>query len=159
MLPFRIGSGEDAHRLEAGRPLILGGVVIPGAPRGAVAHSDGDALLHAVSDALLSAVALGDIGHHFPDTDPVNKDLDSRVILRRALSLVRELGYTPVNVTAVVTLDRPKLAAQRQEIAQSVAGLLGLGLTEVGLGFKTSEGLAPDHIQTRCTLLLSRDGA
>ncbi len=157
MLPYRIGYGEDAHRLEAGRPLVLGGVPVSGAPRGAVAHSDGDALLHAVSDALLAALALGDIGHYFPDTDPMNKDLDSRTILRRALDLVRARGYTPGNVTAVVTLDRPKLAAQRQEIARGLADLLGLELTEVGLGFKTSEGLAPDHIQTRATVLLLHD--
>lgn len=154
MLPYRIGYGEDAHRLEVGRPLRLGGVLIADAPRGSVAHSDGDGLLHAVSDALLSGLALGDIGHYFSDTDPANKDLDSRLILGRVLKLLRERGHAPGNLAAVVTLDRPKLASRRQEIAASLAGLLGLEPSAVGLGFKTSEGLAPDHLQVRCTVLL-----
>lgn len=158
VLPYRIGYGEDAHRLAAGRPLILGGVSIPHAELGAVAHSDGDAVLHAVADALLSGLALGDIGQYFPDTDAVNKNLDSKVILKKALSLVRERGYVPVNVALVVTLDRPKLGPLRSEIARSVAALLALPETEVGVSFKTSEGLALEHVQVRVTVLLGRAG-
>ncbi|WP_216324939.1 2-C-methyl-D-erythritol 2,4-cyclodiphosphate synthase [Deinococcus aestuarii] len=158
-LPHRIGFGEDAHRLAAGRPLILGGVSIPHAERGAVAHSDGDAVLHAVADALLSGLSLGDIGQHYPDTAAENAGLDSRVILARCLSLVRERGYAPANVALVVTLDRPKLGPLRAEIAGSVAALLELAETEVGVSFKTSEGLAPDHVQVRVTVLLARVGA
>ncbi|BDP43145.1 2-C-methyl-D-erythritol 2,4-cyclodiphosphate synthase [Deinococcus aetherius] len=154
-LPYRIGFGEDAHRLAAGRPLILGGVPLPHAERGAVAHSDGDAVLHAVADALLSGLSLGDIGQHYPDTAAENAGLDSRVILTRCLDLVREGGYAPANVALVVTLDRPKLGPLRAEIAGSVAALLGLAETEVGLSFKTSEGLAPDHVQVRVTVLLA----
>lgn len=155
-LPHRIGYGEDAHRLAPGRPLVLGGVPVPHAERGAVAHSDGDAVLHAASDALLSGLALGDIGQYFPDTAPEHAGLDSRVILERCLSLVRERGYAPANVALVVTLDRPRLGPLRAEIARSVADLLGLPETEVGVSFKTSEGLAPDHVQVRVSVLLAR---
>ena len=159
LMLYRIGYGEDAHRLEAGRPLTLGGVVIPDSPLGAVAHSDGDAVLHAVADALLSGLALGDIGQYFPDTDPQHKNMDSRIILQHTLELVRQKGYSPVNVALVVTLDQPKLGSLRAEIARSVAQLLNLPETEVGVSFKTSEGLAPGHVQTRVTVLLERRAA
>lgn len=158
-LAYRIGYGEDAHRLarpeDGGRPLVLGGVQVP-SERGAVAHSDGDAALHAVADALLSGLALGDIGQYFPDTAAEWRGMDSRVILERALGLVRERGYAPLNVALVVTLDRPKLGPLRAEIARSLAALLALPGGEVGVSFKTSEGLAPDHVQTRVTVLLGR---
>ncbi|PTA67463.1 2-C-methyl-D-erythritol 2,4-cyclodiphosphate synthase [Deinococcus arcticus] len=154
--PYRIGYGEDAHRLEAGRPLVLGGVPVPHAPLGAVAHSDGDAALHALADALLSGLALGDIGQYFPDTAAECKDLDSAVIVARALELVRGRGYRPVNVALVVTLDRPKLGPLRAAIARRMAELLSLPETEVGVSFKTSEGLAPAHVQARATVLLAR---
>ncbi|SMB96068.1 2-C-methyl-D-erythritol 2,4-cyclodiphosphate synthase [Deinococcus hopiensis] len=155
-LPYRVGYGEDAHRLGEGRALILGGVPIPHAERGAVAHSDGDAVLHAVADALLSGLALGDIGQYFPDTAAENAGLDSARILAHTLGLVREWQYAPVNVALVVTLDRPKLGALRSDIARSLSALLNLPETEVGLSFKTSEGLAPDHVQVRATVLLAR---
>ena len=155
-LPFRIGYGEDAHRLAPGLPLVLGGVAIPHAELGAVAHSDGDAVLHAVADALLSGLALGDIGQYFPDTAAEWKGMDSRRILSRTLELVQERGYRPVNVALVVTLDRPKLGPLRADISASVAALLGLPQSEVGVSFKTSEGLAPEHVQTRVTVLLGR---
>ncbi|MDV6375678.1 2-C-methyl-D-erythritol 2,4-cyclodiphosphate synthase [Deinococcus arenicola] len=153
---IRIGYGEDAHRLAAGHSLILGGVAIPDAALGTVAHSDGDAVLHAVADALLSGLALGDIGDYFPDTDPLWAGLDSRAIVGRVLELVRERGYAPSNIAVVVTLDRPKLGPLRSQIARSVAELLCLPESEVGVSFKTSEGLAPAHVQTRATALLTR---
>ncbi len=151
----RIGLGEDAHRLAAGRPLVLAGVAIAGAERGAVAHSDGDALLHAVADALLSAWGLGDIGQHFPDTDPRHAGLDSRTIVARARALVaaRAPGARLVQVSAVVTLDRPKLGPLRPDLAAALAALLELPAERVGLTFKTSEGLAPDHVQVRAVAL------
>ncbi|MBI0446313.1 2-C-methyl-D-erythritol 2,4-cyclodiphosphate synthase [Deinococcus sp. DB0503] len=155
-LPYRIGYGEDAHRLTEGRALVLGGVPIPHAERGAVAHSDGDAVLHALADALLSGMSLGDIGQYYPDTDPAHAGLDSRVILADSLALVREWKYVPANVALVITLDRPKLGPLRADIARNVAALLGLNETEVGVSFKTSEGLAPDHVQVRVTVLLRR---
>jgi 2-C-methyl-D-erythritol 2,4-cyclodiphosphate synthase len=156
MLPYRIGYGEDAHRLDAGQPLVLGGVTVPLSPRGAVAHSDGDVALHSLADALLSGLALGDIGQYFPDTDPQWAGLNSRAILEHCLRLAFERGYRPGNVALVITLDRPKLGPLRAEIAAHIAELLNLAPAEVGVSFKTSEGLAPDHIQARATVLLVR---
>jgi 2-C-methyl-D-erythritol 2,4-cyclodiphosphate synthase len=153
---IRIGYGEDAHRLEAGRTLILAGLEVEGAPVGAVAHSDGDAVLHAVSDALLSSLALGDIGKLYPDTDPRWKGLNSGVILEDCSRRVREAGWRIVNVAVVVTLDQPKLGSRRESMASNLARLLEMPSTDVGITFKTSEGLATMHVQTRACVLLSR---
>ncbi len=153
-MDFRIGFGEDAHLLVASRPLILGAVRLL-SERGPRAHSDGDALLHALSDALLSAVAEGDIGDWFPVGAERTKDLSSQQILRFCLDRVAAQGWSLVNLSAVVTLDQPKLAARRAEIAASLAALTGLARGRVGLGFKTSEGLAPDHLQARATVLIA----
>ena len=150
----RIGYGEDAHRLEPGRPLVLAGITVPNSPHGAVAHSDGDAVLHAVADALLSSLALGDIGKLYPDTDPKWKGLDSSVILRDVLERVGGQGWNLVNVAVVVTLDQPKLGPLRDAMAAKLAQLLALESHQVGITFKTSEGLAPMHVQTRATVLL-----
>jgi 2-C-methyl-D-erythritol 2,4-cyclodiphosphate synthase len=154
-MDVRIGYGEDSHALEAGRALVIGGVVIHDAPRGARAHSDGDVLLHALSDALLASVALGDIGAHFPDTDPAHRGADSAALFAALLpqALARAGGLQPKQVTAVVTLDRPKLGGHRDAIAARVANLLGIPDDRVGITFKTSEGLAPDHVQARVLLL------
>lgn len=151
----RIGYGEDAHRLTEGRPLRLGGYLVPGAERGPQARSDGDALLHAVADAVLATWALGDIGQHFPDGDEANEGLDSAIILRHALALAATAAGSArlVQVSAVVTLDRPRLGPHRQAMAATLADLLGLAEDRVGLGFKTSEGLAPDHVQVRAVVL------
>ncbi|WP_412917843.1 2-C-methyl-D-erythritol 2,4-cyclodiphosphate synthase [Meiothermus sp.] len=148
-----MGYGEDSHRLAEGRDLWLGGVRIE-SERGAVAHSDGDVILHALSDALLSAFALGDIGSYFPDNDPKWRGLESRVILEVVLQKVRESGYRLLQLVAVVTLDRPRLGPHRVEIQQNLAALTGLPERRVGLTFKTSEGLAPDHVQCRATVVL-----
>ena len=152
---YRTGYGEDAHRLVKGAALVLGGVRVP-SEWGASAHSDGDVIFHTAADALLSAVAAGDIGQYFPDTDPQFRGLDSAVIVRRALETVRERGYVPVNLALVVTLDRPKLGPLRAEMTERTAALLGLTPAQVGLSFKTSEGLAPEHVQARATVLLRR---
>ncbi len=148
-----IGYGEDSHRLGEGRELWLGGVRIE-SERGAIAHSDGDVILHALSDALLSAFALGDIGSFFPDHDPKWKGLESRVILEVVLQKVRDQGYRLGQISAVVVLDRPKLGPHRAAIQQNLALLTGLPESRVGLTFKTSEGLAPDHAQCRVMLYL-----
>jgi 2-C-methyl-D-erythritol 2,4-cyclodiphosphate synthase len=156
MTSYRIGYGEDAHRLEANLPLFLGGLEVRNSPHGAVAHSDGDALLHAVSDALLSAISAGDIGKHFPDTDPKWKGVSSGDIVRHCLDLVHHAKYRPVNISAVVTLDLPKLGPLRQEMELRLSELLELPAIYVGLTFKTSEGLAPHHVQARATVLLTK---
>lgn len=150
---MRIGYGEDSHRLEAGCPLWLGGVLIP-APRGALGHSDGDALLHTLADAIYSALGLADIGAHFPPQDPKTLGIASRLILAASLEAALKQGLKPVQVSAVVTLDSPKLSPFRSQLIDSLAGLLGLEPGLVGLSFKTSEGLAPDHIQCRGIVVL-----
>ncbi len=153
---MRIGYGEDAHLLEVGRRLIIGNVLLE-SPQGPRAHSDGDALLHALSDAILSALALGDIGDYFPPSDPAFKDMDSADILAQVLLLWQ--AHAPdlrlVNLAAVVTLDAPKLGMHRNAIRLRLAELLALEPSQVGLSFKTSEGLAPHHIQARVTVLLA----
>ncbi|RIH86424.1 2-C-methyl-D-erythritol 2,4-cyclodiphosphate synthase [Meiothermus luteus] len=149
----RFGYGEDAHRLGEGLELWLGGVRIP-SEWGAVAHSDGDVILHALSDALLSAFGLGDIGTYFPDHDPRWKGLESQVILDLVLQKVREKGYRPAQISAVVVLDGPKLGPYRGSIQKNLARLLELPEERVGLTFKTSEGLAPHHVQCRAVVYL-----
>ena len=137
-----------------GRPLVIGGVEVE-SEYGAAAHSDGDVLLHALSDALLLSLALGDIGFYFPPSNPEFKDLDSAEIVRRVLALLGERGaFTIGNVAIVVTLDSPKLGPYRERIQQNVANLLNIEAPKVGIGFKTSEGLAEGHIQARATVLL-----
>ncbi len=150
---LRIGFGEDAHALVPDRRLVLGGVEVPSL-RGAAAHSDGDALLHALADALLSSLALGDIGIYFPPSDEAFRDMDSREIVSRCLGTLHTRGAELVNAALVVTLDTPKLGAYRADISKSVAALLKLPPERVGLGFKTSEGLAPNHVQARATVLV-----
>ncbi len=153
---YRIGYGEDAHRLETGKRLVIAGITVPNSPVGTIAHSDGDVVLHTVSDALLSSLALGDIGKFFPDTAPELKDMDSSIILKVALEKVNALGWEVVNLAVVVTLDKPKLGALRDEMAANLAELLKLSPENVGIGFKTSEGLALNHIQARATVLLEK---
>src|SRR6201993_3326224 len=120
MAGFRIGQGWDVHRIVAGRPLILGGVVIP-SEFGLEGHSDADVLLHAITDSLLGAVALGDIGMHFPDSDPRWKGVDSVRFLEHALALVRAKGYELVNLDSTVILERPKLKDFRLPIREKLA--------------------------------------
>jgi 2-C-methyl-D-erythritol 2,4-cyclodiphosphate synthase len=139
---IRTGLGWDVHRLEAGRPLILGGVTIP-SDFGLVGHSDADILSHALTDALLGAAALGDIGMHFPDTDPQWKGADSHVFLAHAAKLVREAGYQIVNVDTTVILERPKLKDYRLRIRESLSRTLGLSVQFVSVKFKTAERVGP----------------
>mgnify|MGYP000602844242 CR=1 FL=1 len=138
---LRIGLGLDAHRLAAGRPLVLGGVDLD-FERGLAGHSDGDALLHALSDALLGSVGLPDIGTLFPDDDPSYKGADSARLLAEVLERVRAAGGRPVNVDVVVVCDRPKLQPHVPAIRTRLAGLLGLAPDAVGIKAKTTEGTA-----------------
>ena len=150
---MRIGYGEDSHRLEEGRPLYLCGLLIP-SPVGALAHSDGDAALHALTDALLSAYGLGDIGLLFHDTDPRWRGERSEVFLREALRLVEARGAKLLHASLVLTLDRPKLGPHRKALVDSLSRLLRLPQDRIGLTFKTSEGLAPSHVQALAVVLL-----
>lgn len=159
-MDVRVGLGWDNHRLAQGRALILGGVPVP-CEFGFEAHSDGDVLLHAVTDALLGALALGDIGMHFPDTDPRWKDCESGVFLRHAAALARQRGYRISNVDATVILQRPKLQHHREAIRSSVAALLELPLDRVSLKFKTAEKVGPvgegKSGEAQAAVLLIRD--
>lgn len=142
MSEVRTGLGWDVHRLAPGRPLILGGVRVP-ADRGLEGHSDADVLSHAITDAILGGAALGDIGMHFPDSDPRWKGANSLVFLRHAKGLVAERGFRLVNVDATVILERPKLKEYRQAIRESLAAALELPLESVSVKFKTAEGIGP----------------
>lgn len=159
-MDVRIGLGWDNHRLAEGRALVLGGVRVP-CGFGFDAHSDGDILLHAVTDALLGALSLGDIGMHFPDTDPRWKDCDSGVFVRHAASLARERGYRIGNVDATVILQRPKLGDLRAAIRSSLAALLELDPERVSVKFKTAEQVGPVgeglSAEAQAAVLLVRD--
>lgn len=134
----RVGTGYDLHRLVPGRPLILGGVTIP-YEKGLLGHSDADAVCHAVTDALLGATALGDIGRHFPDTDPRWKDADSVALLRQVVALVRSRGFEIGNVDVTVVAQRPKIAPFADQMRATLAAVLGVDVTDVGLKGKTNE--------------------
>jgi 2-C-methyl-D-erythritol 2,4-cyclodiphosphate synthase len=138
----RIGQGWDTHRIIAGRPLILGGVTIP-AEFGLDGHSDADILSHAITDALLGAAALGDIGMHFPDSDPQWKGGDSKQFLAFAAWLVRDKGYEIVNVDSTVILERPKLKDFRLPIREALATTISLHVNCVSVKFKTAERVGP----------------
>ena len=140
MSEVRTGLGWDVHRLSPGRPLILGGVTVP-SDRGLDGHSDADVLSHAITDAILGAAALGDIGLHFPDSDPRWKGANSLLFLRHAKSLAAERGFRLLNVDATVILERPKLKDYRQAIRDSLAAALELPVDRVSVKFKTAEGV------------------
>jgi len=137
---MRVGIGYDIHRLVPDRPLRLGGIEVP-SPVGLLGHSDGDVLLHAICDALLGAAALGDIGEHFPDTDPAYKDADSAALLIVALGKVRTAGLRPVNLDANILAQRPRLAPHKAAIRARVAELLALAPDCVSIKARTHEGL------------------
>jgi len=139
---MRVGQGWDVHRIAAGRPLMLGGVTVP-SDFGLEGHSDADVLSHAITDAILGAVALGDIGMHFPDTDPRWKGADSLVFLRHVCGLAADAGYRIVNVDSTVILERPKLKDFRLAIRESLAKAMGLALEQVSVKFKTAERVGP----------------
>jgi 2-C-methyl-D-erythritol 2,4-cyclodiphosphate synthase len=135
----RSGIGWDSHRLETGRPLIVGGVRIPDAERGLAGHSDADVLAHAVIDALLGAGGLGDIGMHFPDTDERWRGADSLELLRTVVSMLREAGLSPVNVDATVVCEAPRLSPYRDEMRAALAPALDLPADAVNVKFTTAE--------------------
>ena len=160
MSEFRTGLGWDNHRTGEGRPLIIGGVEIP-SDFGLEGHSDADILLHAVTDAVLGAAALGDIGMHFPDTDPRWKGAASIVFLQHAVALAREAGFELVNVDSTVILEKPKLKDYRLVMRENLASALGLSLDRVSVKFKTSEKVGPvgegRSAEAQAVVLLRRD--
>ncbi len=137
---YRIGFGNDVHRLEAGRKLVLGGIQIP-FEKGPVGHSDGDALAHAVCDALLGAAALGDIGQHFPNSSPQWHNASSLLFLARARELLDQAGYRIVNIDSTVELERPKLAPYIPRMREKLAEALGIGPAQISVKAKTGEGV------------------
>ena len=138
---FRIGQGIDFHQLAEGRELWLGGVLIPHT-KGCVAHSDGDVLLHAICDALLGAVSLGDIGQHFPDTDSTFKNIDSKVLLRRCYSMVREKGFWLVNIDSTLLLEAPKVRAYVEQMQRTIGNILHMSPDDVSIKATTAEKLS-----------------
>jgi 2-C-methyl-D-erythritol 2,4-cyclodiphosphate synthase len=156
---WRIGEGWDSHALVAGRRLVLGGVEIPHT-HGLLGHSDADALCHAVTDALFGAAALGDIGHHFPDTDAQYKGADSLALLAEASRRVRAAGWQVGNVDATVMAQAPRLAPHVPAMRQRIAHAVGLALDQVSVKAKTAEGLGPvgqrESMEARAVCLLWR---
>ena len=139
---FRIGEGWDVHALVEGRPLMLGGVLVPHT-HGLLGHSDADVLLHAITDALLGAAGLGDIGKHFPDTDPAFKGADSWVLLQRAGQAVAQAGFSIGNIDSTVIAQAPKLAPHIGAMCQRIAAALQLDVTQVNVKAKTAEKMGP----------------
>ncbi len=155
---MRIGQGYDVHRLVEGRDLILGGVKVP-YEKGLLGHSDADVLVHAVMDALLGAAALGDIGQHFPDTDPKYEGVSSIELLKRVRELLEEEGYIIENIDATIIAQRPKLAPYRPQMAENMAAALKLPARRVGVKATTEEGLgftgSGEGISSQAIALLS----
>ena len=156
---LRVGEGWDIHVLEAGRPLVLGGVNIPH-PYGLAGHSDADALLHAITDALLGAAALGDIGRHFPDTDPTFAGSDSQKLLAEAARRVRVAGWEVVNVDSTIVAQAPKMAPHIEAKRERIAHALAIPVERTSVKAKTAEKLGPvgegRAIETRAVCLLVR---
>ena len=140
MLPIRIGQGMDVHAFEKGSYVTLAGLQIPHT-HGLKAHSDGDVVLHALCDALLGALALGDIGQHFPDTDAAFKGADSRNLLKHVYQLIKDRGYVLANADITVACERPKLAIHNLAMRQSIADVMGLDVTQISIKATTTEKL------------------
>ncbi|ANN77005.1 2-C-methyl-D-erythritol 2,4-cyclodiphosphate synthase [Bordetella flabilis] len=157
--PFRVGQGFDVHALVADRPLVIGGVTIPHT-HGLLGHSDADVLLHALTDAILGAAGLGDIGRHFPDTDPAYRGADSRVLLRDAMAKVADAGWTVVNVDATLHAQAPKIGPHAPAMARNIAADLAVEPSAVNIKAKTNEGLGylgrKEGIAATVAVLLAR---
>lgn len=158
-MDFRVGNGYDVHQLAAGLPLVLGGVRIPHT-KGCVAHSDGDVLIHALCDALLGALALGDIGHHFPDTSDDYAGIDSKILLARVAAMIRNAGWEIVNVDNTLLAQKPKIAPLVPQMRQTLADVLGLPVEAVSVKATTTERLGfvgrEEGIAAYATCLLRR---
>lgn len=158
-MSYRIGSGVDFHQLAEGRQLWLGGVLIPHA-KGSLGHSDADVLLHAVCDALLGALSLGDIGLHFPNTDPAYKDIDSKILLQKTYALVQEKGWRVVNIDTTVLLEAPKIMKYAGLMRETMAGILGVTTDDISIKATTTEQMGfvgrGEGLTAYATVLLER---
>ncbi len=157
---FRIGNGYDVHRLEEGLVLTLGGVQIPHT-KGCVAHSDGDVLIHALCDALLGALALGDIGHHFPDTSDEFAGIDSKILLRRTYDMVQARGWSLVNADMTLLLQAPKIAPYVETMRETLAMVLGVSVDTVSIKATTGERLGfvgrEEGVEAFASVLISKE--
>lgn len=137
-MSYRIGSGVDYHQLTEGRDLWIGGVKIPHS-KGALGHSDADVLLHAICDAMLGALALGDIGFHFPDTDATFKDIDSKILLKKCTELIDARGYRVINIDSTLCLQSPKIQPYISQMQQTIAEIAHVTITDVSVKATTTE--------------------
>jgi 2-C-methyl-D-erythritol 2,4-cyclodiphosphate synthase len=156
---LRIGTGIDYHQLAEGRKLFIGGVEIPH-HKGALGHSDADVLLHAVCDALLGALALGDIGTHFPDTSSEFKNIDSRILLQRSFNLIKERGYKVVNVDSTLSLQAPKIKPYIAQMQKAIAQILEIEISDVSVKATTTEEMGfvgrEEGLMAQATVLLEK---
>lgn len=137
-MAYRIGSGVDYHQLTAGRDLWIGGVKVPHS-KGALGHSDADVLLHAICDAILGALALGDIGVHFPDTDAAFKDIDSKILLKKCVELIDAKGYKVINIDSTLCLQSPKIKSYIPQMQQTIAAIANISIADVSVKATTTE--------------------
>jgi 2-C-methyl-D-erythritol 2,4-cyclodiphosphate synthase len=142
MVAMRIGIGNDIHRLVAGRALVLGGIELD-SPVGLLGHSDADVVIHALIDAMLGAAGLGDIGEHFPDTDPAYQGIRSTELLTKTVELIRTAGFTVNNIDIIIMAQEPKLGPHKRAMRQRLAEMIGLDPAQVNIKAKTAEGLGP----------------
>ncbi|MCS7237101.1 MAG: 2-C-methyl-D-erythritol 2,4-cyclodiphosphate synthase [Thermoguttaceae bacterium] len=158
-MDMRVGIGHDSHRLTIGSHLNLGGITIPH-DRTTIAHSDGDVLLHAVTDAILGALAQGDIGEHFPDTEPAEAGRSSREMLLAVWKRATDQGWRLVNLDCTVILERPRLGPLKAEIREQLAALLGAKPEQISVKAKTAEGVGPvgreEAVEAHCVVLLRK---
>ena len=159
-MSYRIGSGIDFHQLVEGRQLWLGGVEIPH-HKGALGHSDADVLLHAICDAMLGALALGDIGTHFPDSDASYKGIDSKIILERTVALIRKENYSVVNMDCTLCLEAPKIKPHTQQMREVIAAIVGIGVNDISIKATTTEKMGfagrEEGLVAYATVLLKLD--
>ncbi|MBO1005835.1 2-C-methyl-D-erythritol 2,4-cyclodiphosphate synthase [Pseudogracilibacillus auburnensis] len=158
---FRIGQGFDVHQFAENRPLIIGGVTIP-YEKGLIGHSDADVLLHTITDACLGAIGEGDIGRHFPDDDPEFKDADSAQLLKRVWAMVKQRGYTLVNIDCTIMAQKPKMAPYIESIQSRVAELLEAEIEQVNIKATTTERLGfvgrEEGIASQAAILIQKTG-
>ena len=159
-MAYRIGSGIDFHQLATGRDLWIGGIKIPH-NKGAVGHSDADVLLHAICDALLGALCLGDIGEHFPDTDPAYKNIDSKILLKKTMELIKAKGYTIVNIDTTICLELPKIKPYVPEMQKVIAGITSLTINDISIKATTTEKMGfagrQEGLMAYATVLLEKN--